>query len=179
VVVERARLRRLAWADAAGAAGLAADALRAPRAAPRAPAAAAPPAAPAGFDLALGADVAYVAEAVPALFAAAAALLSAGRVRRRPDCCVTQSVSEVQHGCTPRFASRAFLRNAIRNSALRGALYVLLQKAPVPGIIFMRTPTQYALWIRQCDMQGSSLGTCPACSAHAAHLGACGAQEWC
>jgi len=77
VVVERARLRRLAWADAAGAAGLAADALRAPRAAPRAPAAAAPPAAPAGFDLALGADVAYVAEAVPALFAAAAALLSA------------------------------------------------------------------------------------------------------
>jgi len=35
---------------------------------------------------------------------------------------------------------------------------VLLQKAPIPGTFFRRMPTQYALWIRQCDMQGSSLG---------------------
>ena len=78
-MIERARLRRLAWSDAAAVRELAADALRAPpRCAARSWRTDSPPerALP-GFDLALGADVVYVAEAVPALFAAAATLLSA------------------------------------------------------------------------------------------------------
>lgn len=77
VIIERARLRRLAWADAPAAAALAAEPLRSPAAKNmawwRGPP---PPAPPTGFDLVLGADVVYVEEAVPALFATATALLS-------------------------------------------------------------------------------------------------------
>lgn len=79
MVIERARLRRLAWSDADAVRELAADALRPPpRCAARSWRSDSPPerALP-GFDLALGADVVYVAEAVPALFAAVATLLSA------------------------------------------------------------------------------------------------------
>lgn len=84
MVVERARLRRLAWADATAVQALAAEALSARpscSAAWRQPGA--PPlCSPAGFDLVVGADVVYMAEAVPALFAAAAALLSASQEAR-------------------------------------------------------------------------------------------------
>ncbi|KAK9843966.1 hypothetical protein WJX81_000623 [Elliptochloris bilobata] len=96
VVIERARLRRLAWDDAAAVQALAAEA-QGPRESTsysrRRPAAASSCSA-SGFDLALGADVAYVAEAVPALFAAAAALLSASKEARLVLCHVTRRVAE-------------------------------------------------------------------------------------
>ena len=87
VVIERARLRRLAWADATAVEALAAEALGAHisrSAACRQPGAARL-CSSAGFDLVLGADVVYMAEAVPALFAAAATLLSASQEARSPE----------------------------------------------------------------------------------------------
>ncbi|KAK9828449.1 hypothetical protein WJX72_000046 [[Myrmecia] bisecta] len=64
VVIERARLRRLAWGEAAEVAALQRDF-------------------PGGFDVVLGADVVYVEEAVPQLFAAITAMLA-----HHPQACV-------------------------------------------------------------------------------------------
>lgn len=84
VFIERARLRRLAWGDAVAVRALAAEALGAhpSRSGAWRQSGAPPLCSTAGFDLVVGADVVYVAEAVPALFAAAAVLLSASQEAR-------------------------------------------------------------------------------------------------
>ena len=84
MVIERARLRSLAWADASAVKALAKEALgaRTSRSAAWRQPGWPPLCSAAGFNLVFGADVVYVAEAVPALFAAAAALLSASQEAR-------------------------------------------------------------------------------------------------
>lgn len=73
--IERVRLRRLAWGDSAGLAAARRDA-------------------PGGYDVVFGADVVYVAEAVPALFASISTLLAKSPSARALLCHITRSASQ-------------------------------------------------------------------------------------